>query len=294
MNIKIVKTLPKSSMEPLTCTRTLSECQVAGKTLQELQQERLANIANNRFYLSILDDLWPSANFAETLGAATEEMLVKAEDGTVVAWLSQSEEIPETENSIALDDNSLLIKYPWDLLAINEEIVGGLRENCIKGTVKEGVTIDGFVSIGEGTILLPGVYIEGNVKIGENCKIGPNCYFRGSTAVGDNCHIGQAVEIKNSILMNNVGAGHLSYIGDSIIGENSNFGAGTITANFRHDGKNHRSAVDGVIIDTGRRKLGTIFGDDVHTGIHTSIYPGRKIWPKKSTLPGDIVKKDIK
>ena len=79
---------------------------------------------------------------------------------------------------------------------------------------------------------------------------------------------------------------HLSYIGDSVIGANANIGCGTVTANFRHDGKNHRSFVKGELVDTGRRKLGTIIGDGVHTGINTSIYPGRKIRPGLSTLPG--------
>ena len=64
-----------------------------------------------------------------------------------------------------------------------------------------------------------------------------------------------------------------------MLGEKVNFGAGTTTSNLRHDGKNHRSMVHGVLIDTGRRKFGTIIGDGVHTGINTSIYPGRKLWP---------------
>ena len=54
-----------------------------------------------------------------------------------------------------------------------------------------------------------------------------------------------------------------------------------------------RSAVDGRLIDTGRRKFGAIIGDGVHTGINTSIYPGRKLWPGTTTRPGDIVQKDI-
>ena len=87
--------------------------------------------------------------------------------------------------------------------------------------------------------------------------------------------------------------GHLSYVGDSVLGTGVNFGAGTTTSNFRHDGKNHRTAVDGVLIDTGRRKFGAIIGDGVHTGIHTSIYPGRQLWPGTTTLPGEIVRKDI-
>lgn len=88
--------------------------------------------------------------------------------------------------------------------------------------------------------------------------------------------------------------GHLSYCGDSVVGTGVNFGAGTITANFRHDGANHSSMLAGQLVDTGRRKFGAVIGDGVHTGIHTSIYPGRKIWPGVSTRPGDIVNKDLK
>jgi NDP-sugar pyrophosphorylase family protein len=145
----------------------------------------------------------------------------------------------------------------------------------------------------QGTKILPGVVIEGDVIIGDNCKIGPNCYIRGSTAIGDNCHIGQAVEIKNSIVLSGTSVGHLSYLGDSILGEKVNFGAGTITSNLRHDGGAHRSPVEGRMVDTGRRKLGVIVGDGLHTGIHTAFYPGRKLWPMTSTLPGAIVDKDI-
>ncbi|MBN2452444.1 MAG: hypothetical protein JXR77_18810 [Lentisphaeria bacterium] len=163
----------------------------------------------------------------------------------------------------------------------------------IEGCVREGVVVDGHLALGTGSVLLPGVYIEGNAVIGRDCKIGPNCYIRGSTAIGDGCHIGNAVEVKNSILMQGAAIGHLSYCGDSIIGERTNFGAGTITANFRHDGAGHRSMVGGTLRDTGRRKLGAIVGDDVHTGIHTAIYPGRKIWPHQWTLPGEVVRKDI-
>ena len=65
----------------------------------------------------------------------------------------------------------------------------------------------------------------GDVIIGDNCKVGPNCYIRGSTAIGDKCHVGQAVEIKNSILLPGTNVGHLSYLGDSILGEKVNFGA---------------------------------------------------------------------
>ena len=140
---------------------------------------------------------------------------------------------------------------------------------------------------------LPGVVIEGDVIIGEDCKIGPNCYLRGATSIGDRCHVGQAVEIKNSILMDGTNVGHLSYVGDSILGRRVNLGAGTLTSNLRHDGRNHRTLVAGELVDTGRRKFGTVVGDGVHTGIHTSIYPGRKLATGATTRPGDIVRNDL-
>jgi len=187
----------------------------------------------------------------------------------------------------------LPVGYPWDLIEANSVLVSEIKKD-IKGKVEKNVIVKGKLKAGKGTEILSGTYIKGNVVIGENCLIGPNCYLRGNTSIGDGCHIGQAVEIKNSVIMDNAKVPHLSYIGDSVIGENSNLGAGTITANLKHDNKNVRSIVKGKIVDTGRRKLGTIIADDVHTGIKTTIYPGRKIWPGVSTLPGEIIDKDKK
>ncbi len=190
------------------------------------------------------------------------------------------------------EPEGVFLRRPWELLALHEQLVAALETDDIRGEVSEGVHIEGRLRLGEGSRLLPGVFIEGNVVIGKNCKIGPNCYLRGNTTIGDNCHVGQAVEIKNSLLGNRTAVGHLSYVGDSVLGDRVNFGAGTIIANLRHDGKNHRSKIAGELADTGRRKFGAIIGNDVHTGIHTAIYPGRKLWPGVSTRPGEIVQTD--
>ncbi len=183
------------------------------------------------------------------------------------------------------------IRHSWDLLDLNAELISTLTDWPGHPAIQLGD--DAKIIVGEGTKILPGVFIEGPIVIGKNCKIGPNCYLRGSTSIGDNCHVGQAVEVKNSILADGASVGHLSYVGDSYIGLKANFGAGTITSNLRHDGSNHRSAVNGQLIDTGRRKFGAIIGDGVHTGINTSIYPGRKLGPNTSTLPGEVVSKDL-
>lgn len=185
-------------------------------------------------------------------------------------------------------------RFPWDLLAIHEWVLARMSEDEVEGEVHPAAVMDGRVKIGRGTRILPGVVIEGNVVIGEGCKIGPNCYLRGHTSIGDRCHIGQSVEVKNSIILSGTNVGHLSYVGDSILGENVNFGAGTNVSNLRHDGTNHKSMVGDEMMDTGRRKLGVIVGDGVHTGIGTLIYPGRKIWPKMTTRPGEVVDRDLR
>ncbi|WP_410507259.1 sugar phosphate nucleotidyltransferase [Methanosarcina hadiensis] len=188
-----------------------------------------------------------------------------------------------------LEDSWIDIGYPWDLLKANEYLLKTLKGSC-QGTVEPNVTIKGEVMIGKGSLIRSGAYIEGPAIIGENCDIGPNCYIRPSTALGNRVRIGNAVEVKNTIVMEGTHVGHLSYVGDSVIGRRCNFGAGTKVANLRHDGKNIKVMLKGRIIDSGRRKLGVIMGDDVHTGINTSINIGVVMVKGRSTLPGEVVK----
>jgi len=181
------------------------------------------------------------------------------------------------------------IGYPWDLLKANEHLLKDLKGSC-EGTVEPYATIKGEVAIGKGTLIRNGSYIEGPVVIGENCDIGPNCFIRPSTAIGNRVRVGNAVELKNTIVMEGTHVGHLSYVGDSVIGRRCNFGAGTKVANLRHDGKNIKVIMKSRILDSGRRKLGVIMGDDVHTGINTSINIGVIMEKGKVTLPGEVVK----
>jgi len=196
-------------------------------------------------------------------------------------------------NTVKVNDYWLPIGYPWHIIEANEVLLSKIKEDRIAGEIIENVHIDGTLVLGEGSVILPGVYIEGTVMIGKNCKIGPNCYIRGSTTIGDNCRVGQGVEIKNSVIGDKTNVPHLSYVGDSVIGDKANIGAGTNTSNLRHDNANIKTMVNGNLVDTGRRKLGTIIADGVHTGINTSIYPGRKFWPNTTTKPGEVVKKDV-
>jgi bifunctional UDP-N-acetylglucosamine pyrophosphorylase/glucosamine-1-phosphate N-acetyltransferase len=269
--------------QPLSLTRLIEDFPIGNIPLRE-HQRRLDLPADLHHHPHAWLDRQDVGNFIES-GKTT----LAAPDGAALAWRGESAD----GDSCFEARHSFVIRYPWDLLAANERYVSSLPESRIEGDVHPAAVIEGEIHVGPGTRILPGVFIEGNVVIGANCKIGPNCYLRGNTSIGDNCHIGQSVEIKNCLILSRTNVGHLSYVGDSVLGEHVNFGAGTTVSNLRHDGKNHRSMVNGELVDTGRRKFGCIIGDGVHTGIQTTIYPGRKLWPATSTRPGEIVSKDL-
>lgn len=276
-------TMDASECLPLSLSRNIEDFPIANLALAQHQRTAIG-VANLRAHPHAWLDPRELADFL-TSGSA----VLMGSDGSALAWLADA---PNDDRPFAAK-NSFLIRYPWDFLRASEQYIASLADNSIAGDIHSSAVIDGVIHLGAGSRILPGVFIEGNVVIGASCKIGPNCYIRGNTSIGDKCHIGQSVEIKNCLILSHTNIGHLSYVGDSIIGERVNFGAGTTTSNFRHDGTSHRSRVNGVLIDTGRRKLGTIIGDRVCTGINTSIYPGRKLWPNTTTRPGEIVRKDI-
>lgn len=181
---------------------------------------------------------------------------------------------------------------PWELLEINEDFLSDIP-NEIYGEIEEGVTIHGNIYLGSNSIIRSGTYIQGPVIIGDNCDIGPNTYIRGNSYIGNNVNLGNAVEIKNSIIMHDTNINHLTYVGDSIIGANCNLAAGTNLANLRFDDGNVKLTIKGERVDSGRRKLGAIFGDGVQTGINTSFNPGVIIGQNTAISSGAIVYKDI-
>jgi bifunctional UDP-N-acetylglucosamine pyrophosphorylase/glucosamine-1-phosphate N-acetyltransferase len=93
--------------------------------------------------------------------------------------------------------------------------------------------------------------------------------------------------------MRNTRIPHLSYVGDSIIGENVNFGAGTITANLRLDEKPIYVTVKGQRVNSGRKKLGALVGDNVKTGIGVTIMPGVTVGPDSAIGANLTVDSDV-
>jgi bifunctional UDP-N-acetylglucosamine pyrophosphorylase/glucosamine-1-phosphate N-acetyltransferase len=134
--------------------------------------------------------------------------------------------------------------------------------------------------------------IDGPAYVGAGASVGPNAFVRGATAVGPDAKVGHAVEVKNSVLFEGATVGHLSYVGDSVLGRDVNFGAGTTVANLRHDGADVRMSVKGERRSTGRRKLGVVCGDRVHTGIDTALNAGVVLSTDAATAPGEAVTRD--
>jgi bifunctional UDP-N-acetylglucosamine pyrophosphorylase/glucosamine-1-phosphate N-acetyltransferase len=184
------------------------------------------------------------------------------------------------------------VVYPWHLLDANEEILKK-ADKKIEGTAEKNTAIKGTVIIGKNSTIMSGSYIEGPVVIGENCKIGPNCYIRPYTSIANGCHIGNACEVKNSIILNNSNVPHQNYVGDSVIGENCNLGSGTKVANLRLDKENIKVVLNGKKLDTKRRKLGMIMGDNVQTGINSMINVGTMISNNSFIGPGAVVTGEI-
>jgi bifunctional UDP-N-acetylglucosamine pyrophosphorylase/glucosamine-1-phosphate N-acetyltransferase len=207
-----------------------------------------------------------------------------------ISTLLRDEE-PVLATQISADD-WMDIGRPWDLLEANRWVLTKMKHE-VCGLVEDGAHLLGPITVAENSRIRSGAYIEGPAFIDEKTDIGPNCYIRPYTSIGANVRVGNACEIKNSIIMDKTHVGHLSYVGDSILGENCNLGAGTITANYRLDAKTIKMMVKDKLMDSGRTKLGVMLGDNVKTGINTLFMPGVKVGVNTWIGPNVVVERDV-
>ena len=185
------------------------------------------------------------------------------------------------------------IGKPWNIIDVNKWALDNLAFSKNLGNVEENVKIKGKVIIEEGVEIKSGSYIEGPAYIGKGSEIGPNSYIRPYTVLTEKVKIGASVEVKESVIMEGTKIPHLSYVGDSVIAEDVNFGAGTLIANLRFDEKEVKVNIKGKRVSSGRKKLGAIIGGHVRTGINVSILPGVKIGAYARIYPGAVVYRDV-
>ena len=148
--------------------------------------------------------------------------------------------------------------------------------------IGKNVTIEPFVVIGskvkikDNAKILSFSHIEG-VIINENVSVGPFCRLRPGTILEKNSKIGNFVEVKKSKIKKNSKVSHLSYIGDTIIGNSANIGAGTITCNY-----------DGV------KKSKTLIGDNSFIGSNSSLVAPVKIGRNSTIGAGSVITQNVK
>jgi bifunctional UDP-N-acetylglucosamine pyrophosphorylase/glucosamine-1-phosphate N-acetyltransferase len=199
--------------------------------------------------------------------------------------------VAEYNVGYAAMDRWLDVGRPWELLEANEWKLGEL-ERDVRGEVHEDADLRGDVVVEEGAEIDAGVVVEGPALVRSGANVGPNAYVRGATLIGEDVEVGHSVEVKNSVVGRGSHIAHLSYVGDSVLGRDVNFGAGTNVANLRHDGEAVRFTVKGERVSTGRRKFGVVVGDEAKTGINASLNAGVKLSPGATTKPGEGVTRD--
>ena len=154
------------------------------------------------------------------------------------------------------------------VLREGDELIGA-------SVIYAGATLfDSNIYIGKDTVVETGALIKGPTIIGNNTEVRQGAYIRGDCLIGDRCVVGHTTEVKTSILLNDAKAGHFAYVGDSILGNHVNLGAGTKLANLKIIDVEMKLRIEEEVYKTGLRKLGAILGDHVETGCNSVTSPG--------------------
>ena len=176
-----------------------------------------------------------------------------------------------TSNYIARFQDYFDDDLPWLIIQNLESIIFEkikLLSNDFE--INNGIAIHKTAVVEKNAILKAPLIIE------ENCFVAANACLRNGVFLSKNVKIGMGVEIKSSIILNNSAVAHFNFIGDSIIGENVNFEAGSITANHFNERENKEIFVkiDDNVINTKVVKFGSLVGDYSKIGANAVLSPG--------------------
>ncbi len=279
---------PTVGLVPVSHPEFYGMASISGDRLIEIVEKPTpsqspSTLANTGIYVLsplVFDPLQATVRSGRGEFEITDTISSMAKSGTSVAWAKIS---PSDWQDIG---------RPWDVLAVNAQLLARSRRK-ISGRIERGATVTGQVTIQKGATIRTGAIVEGPAWIGEDAVVGPIAHIRAGTSIGRGAVVGNFCEIKNSIVMDHTCIQHLSYIGDSIIGEHCNFGAGTMVANLKFSDRTIRMRIKDKLEDTGRRKLGIVAGDNVRTGINSSIMPGVRIASGAIIPPGSLLSEDV-
>ena len=211
-----------------------------------------------------------------------------------------SEYMKKNEVKLALikekeEDTPTFLKYPWHLFNLRKYLFDHFLREKVDTTAKlsKNVIVEGKVYIGKGVKIYEGAVIKGPCYIGENCIIGNNALIREYVNLESEVIIGAFCEVARSIFQKEATT-HSGYFGDSIIGEKTKIGAGTITSNVRLDRGEIFSEIKGEKINTGLKSFGAVIGRETLIGTKVNIMPGKFIGSNCVIGPNSIIKENIK
>jgi NDP-sugar pyrophosphorylase family protein len=170
---------------------------------------------------------------------------------------------------------------PWEIINTLEKSI----ENLLPGLESLNYRITNQVAVHKTALVENGVICKPNTIIGPRCVIKSGSYLRNGIYLVSDVVIGANCEIKQSILFKNSRAAHLNYIGNSLIGEDVNFEAGSVLANHfnEREDKNIQVSIEGKIVATKMTKFGSLIGDHSRIGANSVLNPGT-ILPSKSIV----------
>ncbi len=160
---------------------------------------------------------------------------------------------------------------PWEIISNLSSI---LADKIL--SLNDAYEINNGIAIHKTAVIEANVILKPPVIIGPKCFIGANAYIRGGVWLMDHVAVGTGCEIKSAVIFPNSAIAHFNFIGDSIIGRNVNFEAGSITANHYNERKDKRIYVsyNGQIIETKTQKFGALVGDHSKIGSNAVLSPG--------------------
>lgn len=187
----------------------------------------------------------------------------------------------------------LKTEFPW--LALGKNLTDFISDLIAKvphsqrhqGNVSPQAYLENADSIviGAGAVIEPGAYIAGPTYLAPGAIVRHGAYVRGSVYVGTGAVVGHTTEAKGSILLPGAKAAHFAYVGDSILGVDTNLGAGTKLANLRFDHGPVGIRVGSEMLDTGLKKCGALLGNRAQTGCNCVTNPGTIFMPDAMALP---------
>lgn len=195
------------------------------------------------------------------------------------------------------------IRFPWDLLKANSFVLNKklLKDGSFiakSAEVSDDATIKGPVFIADGVIIKSGAVVYGPAYIGKDAYVGTNVLIRSNSSIGENVTIGFGVEVRNSIIFSGTDIGRLSFIGDSIIGQNVEFRASIQTSNLPIPTKLGEKLkihlkVGDEFLPVPTEKFGTLVGDNCLLCNNVSVLAGKTIGNNSVVLPNTTVDRDI-